>query len=56
MTKYYFYSLNIDKIKTIEDIKEVLKLCHINVNFTNTDLITNKNKHLIKITEQKYGC
>jgi hypothetical protein len=56
MTKYYYYLLNIDAIKTIEDIKEALKLCHINVSFTNTDLITDKNKHLIKAIEQKYGC
>ena len=48
------FSINIENIKTIEDVKQVLKICNVNVSFKNEGLINNENKHLIRVSEYDY--
>ena len=53
------YSIDFDKVQTIEDVKLVLKFLGSRVNreFTNTALIKEFGiEHLITVREQKYGC
>lgn len=51
------YSIDYDKIETLEDVILLLKFLNVNKEFTNESIIKEYGiGHLVKSREQKYGC